>query len=75
MLAWLERIKGWHLLAGLTLTALASIFDPGVCDWPAGGSQIAIVSLRCEVDFSAQSTPCYQGKNCPATRSGQTESV
>lgn len=29
MLAWLERIKGWLLLAGLALAALASVFYRG----------------------------------------------
>ncbi|HEY9270000.1 hypothetical protein [Achromobacter sp.] len=29
MLVWLERIKGWLLLAGLALAALASVFYRG----------------------------------------------
>ncbi|MDF8360129.1 hypothetical protein [Achromobacter anxifer] len=29
MLAWVERIKGWLLLAGLALAALASVFYRG----------------------------------------------
>lgn len=29
MLAWLERIKGWLLLIGLALAALASVFFRG----------------------------------------------
>ncbi|WP_258127537.1 hypothetical protein [Achromobacter anxifer] len=29
MLAWLERIKGWLLLIGLALAALASVFYRG----------------------------------------------
>ncbi|CAB3860505.1 hypothetical protein [Achromobacter denitrificans] len=29
MLSWLERIKGWLLLAGLALAALASVFYRG----------------------------------------------
>lgn len=29
MLAWFERIKGWLLLAGLALAALASVFYRG----------------------------------------------
>jgi len=29
MLPWLERIKGWILLAGLALAALASVFYRG----------------------------------------------
>ena len=29
MLAWLERIKGWLLLVGLALAALASVFYRG----------------------------------------------